>query len=707
MGKEIGMNTLVKTTAVIAAVAASVSAWARPVVITDLAIQSIASDRVEVRLAFDGPAPEPRSYTVNEPARIAIDLDETGSALDKRYFQIGSERVRGVTVIESAGRTRLIVNLSEMTPFDLARDGNRLTLALGGSATVAPSFAPTPMAAAVETAVENIDFRRGESGEGLVKIDLTDASVAPQIDQQGEVVRIRLSGVELPPALARRLDVVDFGTPVRRVDAYVEEGDTLIAVRPQGAFDYLAFQTDNTLTLSVSSLSAQEQQLRDEVNKYTGETLSLNFQDIEVRKVLNLIADFTNLNLVASDTVGGNITLRLQNVPWDQALDLVLRTKGLDQRQVGNVLLVAPAEEIAAREQLELENQKAAEELAPLRTEFIQVQYSKASDIAGLLTGSGVEGAAESGDSSVLLTARGSVAVDERTNTLIVQDTAAKLQEVRDLMQVLDIPVRQVMIEARIVTAESSFSERVGVKWGALYEGVGGGVVTRAGDSITSLNSLADNAAATDLSGGLAARSPAIGADALNVDLLPAGASAGAFAIGLASNDLLLNLELNALESEGRGEVVAQPKVVTADQSKASIQQGAQIPYSTVSDAGTNVQFQNAVLSLDVTPQITPDGNVIMELAIAQDSVGGTTSDGQIIIDTRKLNTTVLVGDGETIVLGGVFEETSTNDVQKVPVLGDLPVLGKLFRNKVVIEDKKELLIFITPKLINDALARR
>ena len=437
-------------------------------------------------------------------------------------------------------------------------------------------------------------------------------------------------------------------------------------------------------------MTTQEQKLLEETQKYTGETLSLNFQDIEVRKVLNLIADFTNLNLVASDTVGGNITLRLQDVPWDQALDLVLRTKGLDKRQVGNVLLVAPAEEIAAREQLELENQRAAQELAPLRTEFIQVQYSKAADIAGLLTGNSISGAAEAGDSSVLLTARGSVAVDERTNTLIVQDTAAKLQEVRDLMQVLDVPVRQVMIEARIVTAESSFSERIGVRWGAFAS-----------------DNLGNSGIGASIGSGFDDGALGTATQGLNVDLVPAGAQKGAFSLGLAANDVQLNLELNALEAEGRGEVVAQPKIVTADQSPASIQQGAQIPYSTVSDGGTNVQFQNAVLSLDVTPQITPDGNVIMELAIAQDSVGGTTSDGQIIIDTRKLNTTVLVGDGETIVLGGVFEETNNNDVEKVPVLGDLPLLGKLFRNKVVIEDKKELLVFITPKLINDALARR
>ena len=547
-----------------------------------------------------------------------------------------------------------------------------------------------PLTAAVDSKIQDVDFRRGDEGEGLVQINLSTASVTPDIEQQGQVVRIRFPGVELPGELARRLDVVDFGTPVQRVDAFSEEGDTVIAVRPQGAFDYLAFQTDTLFTLAVSRLTTQEQKLLEETQKYTGETLSLNFQDIEVRKVLNLIADFTNLNLVASDTVGGNITLRLQDVPWDQALDLVLRTKGLDKRQVGNVLLVAPAEEIAAREQLELENQRAAQELAPLRTEFIQVQYSKAADIAGLLTGNSISGAAEAGDSSVLLTARGSVAVDERTNTLIVQDTAAKLQEVRDLMQVLDVPVRQVMIEARIVTAESSFSERIGVRWGAFAS-----------------DNLGNSGIGASIGSGFDDGALGTATQGLNVDLVPAGAQKGAFSLGLAANDVQLNLELNALEAEGRGEVVAQPKIVTADQSPASIQQGAQIPYSTVSDGGTNVQFQNAVLSLDVTPQITPDGNVIMELAIAQDSVGGTTSDGQIIIDTRKLNTTVLVGDGETIVLGGVFEETNNNDVEKVPVLGDLPLLGKLFRNKVVIEDKKELLVFITPKLINDALARR
>lgn len=669
----------------------SVQVQARPVVLTDLDVQSLDSERIEIRLAFDGDAPEARSYSVNDPARIAVDLDQTGSALDKRYFQIGSEKVSGVTVVEAGARTRLIVNLTEMMSFDIQSQANQLVLALGGPVvgTVKPQ-APVPLTAAVDSKIQDVDFRRGDEGEGLVQINLSTASVTPDIEQQGQVVRIRFPGVELPGELARRLDVVDFGTAVQRIDAFSEEGDTVIAVRPQGAFDYLAFQTDTLFTLAVSRLTTQEQKLLEETQKYTGETLSLNFQDIEVRKVLNLIADFTNLNLVASDTVGGNITLRLQDVPWDQALDLVLRTKGLDKRQVGNVLLVAPAEEIAAREQLELENQRAAQELAPLRTEFIQVQYSKAADIAGLLTGNSISGAAEAGDSSVLLTARGSVAVDERTNTLIVQDTAAKLQEVRDLMQVLDVPVRQVMIEARIVTAESSFSERIGVRWGAFAS-----------------DNLGNSGIGASIGSGFDNGALGTATQGLNVDLVPAGAQKGAFSLGLAANDVQLNLELNALEAEGRGEVVAQPKIVTADQSPASIQQGAQIPYSTVSDGGTNVQFQNAVLSLDVTPQITPDGNVIMELAIAQDSVGGTTSDGQIIIDTRKLNTTVLVGDGETIVLGGVFEETNNNDVEKVPVLGDLPLLGKLFRNKVVIEDKKELLVFITPKLINDALARR
>ena len=669
----------------------SAQVQARPVVLTDLDVQSLDSERIEIRLAFDGDAPEARSYSVNDPARIAVDLDQTGSALDKRYFQIGSEKVSGVTVVEAGARTRLIVNLSEMMPFDIQSQANQLVLALGGPVVAAPPpQAPVPLTAAVDSRIQEVDFRRGDEGEGLVQINLSTASVTPDIEQQGQVVRIRFPGVELPGELARRLDVVDFGTPVQRIDAFSEEGDTVIAVRPQGSFDYLAFQTDTLFTLAVSRLTTQEQKLLEETQKYTGETLSLNFQDIEVRKVLNLIADFTNLNLVASDTVGGNITLRLQDVPWDQALDLVLRTKGLDKRQVGNVLLVAPAEEIAAREQLELENQRAAQELAPLRTEFIQVQYSKAADIAGLLTGNSISGAAEAGDSSVLLTARGSVAVDERTNTLIVQDTAAKLQEVRDLMQVLDVPVRQVMIEARIVTAESSFSERIGVRWGAFAS-----------------DNLGNSGIGASIGSGFDDGALGTATQGLNVDLVPAGAQKGAFSLGLAANDVQLNLELNALEAEGRGEVVAQPKIVTADQSPASIQQGAQIPYSTVSDGGTNVQFQNAVLSLDVTPQITPDGNVIMELAIAQDSVGGTTSDGQIIIDTRKLNTTVLVGDGETIVLGGVFEETNNNDVEKVPVLGDLPLLGKLFRNKVVIEDKKELLVFITPKLINDALARR
>ena len=687
--------------------AVSSLAMARPVVITDLDIQALSSDRVQLNLSFDGPAPAPRAYTVNEPARIAVDLDETGSALDKRYFQIGGKKAQGVTIVEAGGRTRVIVNLSEMMQLDVARSGNRLTLSLGDVAEPVVAAAPTPVESRRDTEVAGIDFRRGDDDEGLVQITLTDASVAPEVEQQGQVVRMRLRGVTLPPELARRLDVVDFGTPVQLIDAFSEEGDTIIAVRPEGGFDYLAFQTDRLLTLAIKPLTQAQQDQLDQQERYTGETLSLNFQDIEVRKVLNLIADFTNLNLVASDTVGGNITLRLQNVPWDQALDLVLRTRGLDKRQVGNVLLVAPAEEIAAREQLELENQRAAEELAPLRTEFLQVQYGKAADLASLLTGTGIEGAAEASTSQVLLTSRGSVAVDERTNTLIVQDTAAKLQQVRDLMEILDVPVRQVMIEARIVTAESTFSERVGVRWGVVGEYAGSDSALRVGGSVADLNTLAEAPGPLLLSGAGGPQSPSIGADALNVDLVPAGAQAGSFALGLASNDLLLNLELNALESEGRGEVIAQPKVVTADQSKAIIEKGQDIPFETQSDGGTNVQFKKAVLSMEVTPQITPDGNVLMELNISQDSQGGTAPNGEIIIDTRKLNTTVLVGDGETIVLGGVFEENNTNTVQKVPFLGDLPLIGKAFRNKVVTDSKQELLIFITPRLISDALAGR
>lgn len=537
-------------------------------------------------------------------------------------------------------------------------------------------------------AIRNLDFQRGEQGEGNVVIDLADSSISPDIQDQGGKIRLDFAGTQLPESLRVRLDVKDFATPVQFVNASATSDKASILIEPVGMYDYLVYQADNKLTVSVKPLSAadQEQRKADQF-AYSGEKLSLNFQDIDVRSVLQLIADFTDLNLVASDTVRGNITLRLQNVPWDQALDLVLKTKGLDQRKVGNVLLVAPADEIAARERQELESRRQIAELAPLRRELIQVNYAKAADMAKLFQSvTSVDGAAED---------RGSITVDDRTNSIIAYQTQDRLDELRRIVAQLDIPVRQVMIEARIVEANVDYEKQIGVNWRGARVGDNNFVIGGQGGNRPGAPGYGQNP-------GVQNPTTSLG----NFVDLGASSPTSGFGIGFITDNTILDLQLSAMEASGNGEVVSQPKVVTSDKETAKILKGSEVPYQEASSSGaTSTSFKEAALSLEVTPQITPDNRILIEVKVTKDApdfsqaaqTGGVPS-----IAKNEVNAKVLVSDGETIVIGGVFSNTQSKSVDKVPFLGDLPYLGRLFRRDLVQDNKEELLIFLTPRIMNN-----
>ena len=667
---------------------------------------SLPGDRVEIRMIFDGVPPMPTGYTIEQPARIALDLMGVVSRLTSKYHPLGSGNARSVTVIEAGDRTRVIVSMTELVGYSARVEGNSLYVLVGqaqrpsmlasGTQGIVGTQVSSPVSYERQGArIEEIDFRRGEAGEGRIIVKLSDPGIGIDVSSQGGKIRIEFSATEIPESLQRRLDVSDFATPVLIIDALPEANNTVMMIEPTGEFDYLAYQADDVFILEVKSVGDGDVDgTLESAFRYRGEKLSLNFQDIEIRSVLQLIADFTDLNLVASDTVAGRITLRLKNVPWDQALDIIMKTKGLDKRQVGNVLMIAPAAELAAREKLELESRQQISELAPLRTEFIEVKYASASEIFNLFQGSG--------ENEGILSARGSVIVDERTNSIILTETTAKINEFRLVLEKLDVPVRQVLIEARIVTASSNFSESMGIRWGGLGFGSynDGSLLTQTGGSLTTVGEVRDSIAA---GGPVSFTSP----DHLIVDLGIGNPDATAFAIGFVDEKFLLELELSALESEGSAEVIARPKVITADKQLASISSGVQIPYQEASSSGaTSVSFIDAVLGLDVTPQITPDNRIIMELEIRQDTVGAVFN-GVPSINTNTIKTQVLVDDGETIVLGGIFTTQTTESVTKTPFIGDLPYVGRFFRRNTKSDQKQELLIFITPRIIKDSLTNR
>lgn len=678
---------------------------------------TLPGDEIEVKLGFDNTPPQLQSYQIEKPARLVFDLPDTKNALPSRYLNLGNGNARSLTVVDNQERTRVVVNLGELTGYVSRVEGNSLVLKIGKqelAAMTSAAPAPAPVVASksgktgkstAERQVNSLDFHRGEQGDGQINIELSQASIPVDVQQQGNKIIARFLGVKLPEKLRRRLDVSDFATPVKNIDAYNEGNNGVMVIQPQGEFEYLAYQTDNKLTISVKPILPDAPKKRKEFT-YTGEKLSLNFQDIEVRSVLQLIADFTSLNLVASDTVSGRITLRLQNVPWDQALDLILKTKGLDKRTVGNVMLVAPADEIAARERLELEATAQSEQLAPLRSEFIQVNYAKAADIQTLIT-SGVNSSNTAGQARTsLLSNRGSISIDVRTNTLIVQDTAKKIDEIRDLVAKLDVPVKQVMIEARVVLASTNFSKELGVKWGVAHDNFRSNKRLMAAGSRQTLGELGE--VDIDQTTGLRSYTITQPAD-LAVDLGINKVGTSSLAVGIMDSDnIVLDLELSALQSDGHGEVVATPKVLTADKQKALIASGTQIPYQEATSSGaTSTKYINAELRLEVTPSITPDGRVNMELFINKDSIGEALSNGALTVDTNRVATNVIVDDGQTVVLGGIFTNETNKGVTKTPVLGDIPYLGRLFRQDTTRNDKSELLIFVTPKLLNDTIASK
>ena len=634
-----------------------------------LDVAALPGDKIELKLSFDEPVTAPRGYTIEQPARIALDLPGVKNKLGTKNRELGAGNARSVSIVEAQDRTRLIINMTNLAPYSTRADGKDLYVVVGEGVSASEPVANTPIVkpyVAKPRGISNVDFQRGEQGEGNVVISLNDPTNTPDIQDQGGKIRLTFAKSALPEALRVRLDVKDFATPVQFVNASESNGDVSIVIEPTGIYDYLAYQTDDQLTISVKPVTQEQIEQRNaERFAYSGEKLSLNFQDIDVRSVLQLIADFTDLNLVASDTVQGNITLRLQNVPWDQALDLVLQTQGLDKRKIGNVLLVAPADEIAARERQEMEVQKQIAELAPLRRELIQVNYAKASQIAALFQ------SVTSGNGDQ----RGSVTVDDRTNSIIAYQTQEQLDELRRVVAQLDIPVRQVMIEARIVEANVDYSKSLGVRWGGALS-TGSGNWTATGQD---------------------------GAGSPFVDLGASNSTSG-LGIGFLSNHAILDLQLSAMEKTGNGEVVSQPKVVTSDKETAKILKGAEIPYQEASSSGaTSTSFKEAALSLEVTPQITPDNRIIMDVKVTKDEPDFANAlDGVPPIKKNEVNANVLVSDGETIVIGGVFSNTQTKSVDKVPFLGDLPFLGRVFRRDTVTDQKSELLVFITPRIMNN-----
>ena len=680
----------------------------------DIQIQSLPGHRVELKLIMSGTAPEPLTFTIEDPARIALDLPNTTLGLTSRRREVNLGPLDTVLTAEANGRTRVVLNLEKMVVYETHRSGNVVTIILGDGDDYSEStiqFAsaltsePRSYASPSSRSISSIDFRRTRDGGGRIVIILSDPSTPVDIRQEGGRVIAIFKDTHLPAELMRRLDVMDFATPVTTVDSLRANRDTRIIISADGKYEQLAYQSDNEFTIEINPVAAELAEgssLFSETKEYEGQRLTLNFQDIETRAVLQLLAETSGRNIVVSDTVQGNVTLRLRNVPWDQALDIVITTKGLDMRQNGNVIIVAPAEEIAARETADLEAQQMISELEPLYSEFLQVNYAKAGDLAALISGA-------SSSCNAMLSVRGSIAVDARTNILLIQDTAESLQDIRRMVRTLDVPIKQVLIESRIVVVNDDFSRDLGIRFGvtAFSENSSDGITVISGTGIgtdTMIGSVLDNLADPANGTIYPVNLPSL-SNRYNVNV-PISNAAGRFSLAVLESDLLVDLELTALEAEGRGEIISTPRVITANQKEAHIEQGVEIPYQQSSSSGaTTVQFKKAVLSLTGTTQITPDNNIIMDLKVHKDSVGQIISTGGLggtvpSIDTRAIETQVLVANGQTVVLGGIYETERRETITKVPLLGDIPALGYLFRSKKIVHNKAELLIFVTPRIL-------
>ena len=683
------------------------------------------------------PATPPASFSISNPPRVALDFNETENKAGQSSFEMTQGDVRSVAIVQAGKRSRVVLNLKQAMTYTSSVDGSAVILALTPVAaqtaeTQGPTYTFSKSDSQAIHALRDLDFRRGKEGEGRIVVELSDSNVGVDIRQQGHSIIVDFLRARLPDNLRRRLDVGDFGTPVKSVSATQEGDTTRVVIEPQGEFEQTAYQSDTQFVIEVKPRREDPSKLATRQG-YRGERLSLNFQNVDIRALLQVIADFTNLNIVTSDSVAGTLTLRLKDVPWDQALDIVLQSKGLDMRKNGNVILVAPREELATKEKLELEARQQISEVEPVRTEMFQLNYQKAENMAKLLTN----------EKQRVLSKRGSAVFDERTNKLFVQDTPERLEGVRKLITQVDVSVRQVLIEARIVEASDTFSRSLGVKLGyndtrstitrpvAVTDPATGQLVNMnvpvygAGTNIAgntygtvsgNLSGVADLSSqnGTTLPGPNA---PGIGQlTALantNFVNLPAsvinGFSPATFAISLFGSSLtrFLNLELSALEADQRGKVVSSPRVLTADKKMATIEQGTELPFQQATSSGaTSITFRKAVLKLEVTPQITPEGNVIMEVAVNRDAVGVLTPSGYAI-DTRSVRTQVLVENGGTVVIGGIYEQVESNTENKVPFLGDLPIIGYAFKEQQRRNDRTELLIFLTPRVVTDtALAR-
>ncbi len=681
-------------------------------------VQNLSGNQVQLTLHLNGPAPQPLAFTIDKPARISLDLPNTALALPSHRIDVRTGGIDTILAAEANGRSRIVLNLDQSLPYTTRVNGNDIIVLVGAisdthvaAAHPADAGAGTTGSAAAPAgrAIKSIDFRRSETGAGRLVVRLSDPRTPISLKQQGSQILIDFTGADLPRNLTRRYDTLDFGTPVTGFDAERVNGDARIVINGTGDFEQLAYQSDDQYVVEVSPVrKLATGNPVDEKKEYKGERLTLNFQDIETRAVLQLLADASGQNIVVSDTVQGSVTLRLQNVPWDQALDIVLRTKGLDKRQEGNVIIVAPADELATREKADLAARKDIQALEPLRSEYLQVNYAKAADIAELLKGSG------NGGSNSVLSARGSVSVDDRTNTLLLQDTADRIADVRRLVANLDIPVKQVQIEARVVIVTNDFERDLGARFGVTGTHSNGtnGLFETSGTASsvdTGVSSAISNLTSNGTVYPVSVPTGAAATQRYNVNL-PVATPAGSIALGILGADYLVDLELSAAQTEGRGTVISSPRVITANQKEATIEQGTEIPYQQSASSGaTSIQFKKAVLSLKVKPLITPDNRVILDLTISDDEIGTVVvaSGGVNVpsINTRTIETQVLLSDGQTVVLGGILATTRRDSQTKVPWLGDVPVLGTLFKTTTNVNNKDELLIFVTPRILREGVS--
>lgn len=659
----------------------------------------------------------PPSFSVANPARVALDFSGTANTSGQNSVEVNQGDLRSINIVQVGERSRVVLNLRRSVPYNAVLEGNAVVVTLDSTSNLQsvamPSVAITPSSSAdspaaainLKPSIREIDFRRGRDGEGRIVVDLSDARSGVDIRQQGQQIIVDFLGTALSPALRRRLDVADFGTPVQVVSTFAQGENTRMVIEPRGLWEHNAYQSDTQFVVEVKPVREDPNKLvQGSQQGYKGEKLSLNFQNIDVRSVLQVIADFTNLNIITSETVTGNLTLRLRDVPWDQALDIVLQAKGLDMRKNGNVIWIAPRDELATKEKLDLESRQTVSDLEPLRTESIQLNYQKAADVLKII----------SDDKQRLLSKRGGAVPDSRTNQIFVSDIPSKIDDIRRLVKQIDVAQRQVLIEARIVEADDGFSRNLGVRLfghtGQPRSVLGSGVYGSLTGGSVALGAPGTTAGATGTDGRITSAGPDISIGGNSFVNLPAsglnGFNAGGFAVTLFNSSLsrVIGLEISALESDGRGRLISSPRVVTADQVRATIEDGEEIPYEQASSSGaTSISFRKAVLKLDVTPQITPEGNVILTVNVNKDSRGVDTRAGPAI-NTKNINTQVLIENGGTVVIGGIYSQTERNDTTKIPLLGDLPYVGALFRTNARVDNRKELLVFLTPRVINSGL---